>query len=199
MNNNTINVYVGDFKAVFVETLNPQKKTDIIQLAREMKGKFTNQKEELRVETSNIADDFAKFCNEFIVIEAAGGLITNKEGQYLFIYRHEKWDLPKGKLDKGEKTDAAAIRECQEECGIHQIELKEFLTNTYHVYFYKKGWALKKTYWYLMESEEKNLTPQLEESITEVAWKRKDEIPAMLTNTYQNIMDVLEKAGLLNK
>jgi 8-oxo-dGTP pyrophosphatase MutT (NUDIX family) len=199
MNKNSINVYVGDFKAIFVETPFSGKKTDVAQLAREMKGSFANQKQELTVECTNLADDFAKFCNEFVVIEAAGGLIKNKEGQYLFIYRHNKWDLPKGKLNKGEKTDAAAIRECQEECGIQQIELKDFLTNTYHIYFYKNNWAIKKTYWYLMESEEKNLTPQLEESITEVAWKKTSEIPAMLSNTYQNIMDVLEKAGLLNK
>lgn len=199
MNNNTINVYIGDFKAVFVENLNPQKKTDITQLARELKGSFANQKGELMVECTNIADDFKKFAAEFIVIEAAGGLIKNKENQYLFIYRHGKWDLPKGKLDKGELPDAAAIRECQEECGIQQIELKEFLMNTYHIYFYKKGWALKKTHWYLMESEEKNLTPQLEESITEVVWKNVNEIPAMLSNTYHNIMDVLEKGGLIKQ
>lgn len=199
MHKDSINVYIGDFKAVFVEAANPKKKTDIIRLAREMKGGFANEKQELAVECTNIADDFEKFCNEFIIIEAAGGLIKNKEGQYLFIYRHDKWDLPKGKLDKGEKPDAAAVRECREECGIKQIELKEFLTHTYHVYFYKKNWAIKKTHWYLMESEEKNLTPQLEESITEVAWKNLAEIPVMLTNTYYNIMDVLEKAGLLNK
>jgi 8-oxo-dGTP pyrophosphatase MutT (NUDIX family) len=197
MNNNSINVYVGDFKAIFVETPLSGKKTDIIQLAREMRGSFANQKQELTVECTNLADDFAKFCNEFLVIEAAGGLIKNKAGQYLFIYRHNKWDLPKGKLNKGEKTEAAAVRECQEECGIQQIELKDFLTNTYHIYFYKNNWAIKKTFWYLMESEEKNLTPQLEESITEVAWKKPSEIPAMLNNTYQNIMDVLEKAGLI--
>ncbi len=201
MNNNNINVYVGDFKAVFVEripiAMGTQKKTDIVQLAREMKGTFANQKQELIVECNNIADDFAKFYNEFVIIEAAGGLIKNKEGQFLFIYRHDKWDLPKGKLDEGEKPDAAALRECREECGIQQIELKEFLTHTYHVYFYKNNWALKKTHWYLMESEEKNLTPQLEESITEVVWKNLNEIPAMLSNTYYNIMDVLAKAGLI--
>ncbi len=199
MNKNVINVYIGDFKAVFVETANPQNKIDIVQLARELKGAFANQKGELIVECTNIADDFKKFSEEFIVIEAAGGLIKNKENQYLFIYRHDKWDLPKGKLDKGEKPDAAAIRECQEECGIQQIELREFLTHSYHIYFYKKGWALKKTHWYLMESEENNLTPQLEESITEVVWKQVNEISAMLTNTYHNIMDVLEKGGLIKQ
>jgi 8-oxo-dGTP pyrophosphatase MutT (NUDIX family) len=197
MNNNTINVYVGDFKAVFVETPHPQKKTDMAQLAREMKGAFPNQKHELQVECVNLNDDFAKFCKEFLIIVAAGGLIKNKAGQYLFIYRHDKWDLPKGKLDKGEKTEVAAVRECREECGIKQIELTGFLTNTYHVYFYKGEWALKKTYWYLMESEEKNLTPQLEESITEVAWKSPEDIPKMLSNTYYNIIDVLHKAKLI--
>jgi 8-oxo-dGTP pyrophosphatase MutT (NUDIX family) len=197
MNKDSINVYVGDFKAIFVETPVSGKKTDFTQLAREMKGSFANQKQELTVECANLADDFNKFCSEFLIIEAAGGLIKNKDGQYLFIYRHDKWDLPKGKLDKGEKPDAAAVRECQEECGIQQIDLKEFLTHSYHIYFFKKGWALKKTHWYLMESEEKNLTPQLEESITEVAWKKPAEIPKMLSNTYKNIMDVLAKAGLI--
>jgi 8-oxo-dGTP pyrophosphatase MutT (NUDIX family) len=199
MNKNSINVYVGDFKAVFVESPGLQKKTDITQLALDMKGNFTNQKQELVVECTNIADDFIKFCSEFIIIEAAGGLIKNKAGQYMFIYRHDKWDLPKGKIDKGEKVEDAALRECREECGIQQVELKEFLTHSYHIYLYKGNWAIKKTHWYLMESEEKNLIPQLEESITEVTWKNTAEIPAMLRNTYHNIMDVLEKAGLLNQ
>lgn len=197
MNRKTVNVYVGDFKVIFVESPDNPVKEDMADVARRMKNANANQKQEMVVECRNIADDLRNFSKEFILVEAAGGLIKNKTGQYLFIFRHGKWDLPKGKLDKGELPDAAAVRECREECGIHQIDLKEFLTHTYHIYFFKKGWALKKTHWYLMESEEKNPVPQLEESITEVAWKNTGEIPAMLVNTYRNITDVLAKAGLV--
>jgi 8-oxo-dGTP pyrophosphatase MutT (NUDIX family) len=197
MNKNSINVYVGDFKAVFVEAEKKPVHINMEHVARQLKISHSNQKHEMVVECNNLADDFKKFCNEFILIEAAGGLIKNKEGQYLFIYRHDKWDLPKGKLDEGEKPSEAAVRECKEECGINQIVLKDFLTYTYHIYLFKRGWALKKTHWYRMESEEKNLVPQLEESITEVAWKNVREIPAMLSNTYYNIIDVLQKAGLI--
>jgi len=197
MNKNTINVYVGDFKVVFVETNSPKAKIDLSSLARDLKGSFSNKHEELAVETKNLADDFQKFCSEFKIIEAAGGLIKNDKNQYLFIYRNDKWDLPKGKLDKKEKTEDAAVRECREECGLTQIELKDFLMHTYHIYPYKGQWALKKTWWYNMTCNETNLVPQLEENITEVAWKGKDDMRKVLKNTYSNIKDVLVAAGLL--
>ena len=52
------------------------------------------------------------------LIEAAGGLVINRKGEYLFIYRNDKWDLPKGKLEKGERKRQGAVREVEEECGI---------------------------------------------------------------------------------
>jgi 8-oxo-dGTP pyrophosphatase MutT (NUDIX family) len=194
-------VYLGDYKLVFFDEkvagqFNIEKKTafNSKMTSEIVKSNPSN----LFISCKNLEEDFAFFMKEFIFIEAAGGLINNDKNQYLFIYRHDTWDLPKGKLEKKEAPDKAAIRECQEECGLKDIKLKEFLTNTYHIYFYKKDWALKKTYWYRMLCNETNLVPQLEESITEVAWKNKNEILAMLTNTYTNIIDVLKEANLLD-
>ena len=61
---------------------------------------------------------FSTLKSHFSVVEAAGGLVQNKKGAYLFIFRRGKWDLPKGKIDKGESEEDAAVREVSEECGI---------------------------------------------------------------------------------
>jgi len=198
MNKNRINVYVGDFKVVFLETISPRQKTDLSTLARDVKGAFVNRHEELVIESKDLAGDFKKFSEEFKVIEAGGGLIKNDKGQYLFIYRNSKWDLPKGKLNKKEAPDMGALRECREECGLKQIELKDFLMHSYHIYPYKGNWALKKTWWYNMRSNETELVPQLEENITRVEWKRKEDMKEVLKNTYSNIKDVMAAAGLIS-
>ncbi|MBK9671561.1 MAG: NUDIX domain-containing protein [Bacteroidetes bacterium] len=65
-------------------------------------------------------------------IEAAGGIVKNKQGQLLFIFRHGKWDLPKGKIEKGENEQDAALREVEEECGIAELTLQKKLTTTFH-------------------------------------------------------------------
>jgi hypothetical protein len=36
----------------------------------------------------------------YTIIEAAGGLVLNKASHALLIFRHQKWDLPKGKIEK---------------------------------------------------------------------------------------------------
>ncbi|HEX7414290.1 MAG TPA: NUDIX domain-containing protein [Bacteroidia bacterium] len=202
MNKSTIIVYLNDFKLVFYDErladLYVNEKTTVFNV-KIVAEKVKNNPSNLFISCKNLDEDFNLFSKEFYFIEAAGGLINNDKNQYLFIYRHNKWDLPKGKLEKKELPDKAAIRECQEECGLKQITLNDFLVNTYHIYSYKKDWALKKTHWYRMLCNETNLVPQLEESITEVAWKNKSDIPAMLTNTYTNIIDVLKEANLLDK
>ncbi|MEO8760499.1 MAG: NUDIX domain-containing protein [Bacteroidia bacterium] len=201
MNKSTIIVYLNDFKLVFYD------ETDALKYASEIKTPFNAKKlaeeakiteKDIFIECKNLKENFAEFGKEFIIIEAAGGLIKNDASEILFIYRHDKWDLPKGKLEKKETPEVAAVRECQEECGLKDITLQDFLINTYHIYLFKKGWALKKTYWYNMLCNETNLVPQLEESITDIGWKNIIEIPGMLNNTYYNIIDVLEEANLLN-
>src|SRR5688572_17505925 len=74
------------------------------------------------------------FFKKFQVVPAAGGLVVNESGQWLFIYRRGKWDLPKGKLDKRESPEKAAVREVEEETGLHDVQLQHKIVDTYHTY-----------------------------------------------------------------
>jgi 8-oxo-dGTP pyrophosphatase MutT (NUDIX family) len=132
------------------------------------------------------------------VIVAAGGLVKNENKDFLFIYRNDKWDLPKGKIDKGETIKAAAVREVQEECNITVSKLGDKICKTYHVYFWKDELVLKKTHWYKMKAKgQQKLKPQKEEGITDVRWFRQNDIDAIVSNTFPSIMDVLAAMDLL--
>jgi 8-oxo-dGTP pyrophosphatase MutT (NUDIX family) len=137
--------------------------------------------------------DFLK--KNLYYIEAAGGLIK-KADKFLFIYRFERWDLPKGKLDKGETIENAAIRECEEECAVRGLSIQQQLSSTFHVYKYKDGHALKQTYWfYMTTSYNEKLIPQTEENITDVKWFDKNEIKEIVfDNSYFTIKDVVKEA-----
>ena len=128
------------------------------------------------------------------MIEASGGLVFNKDGDILMIFRNGKWDLPKGKLEIGESVEECAIREVEEECGIYGLDITEKLLETYHTYNLSGKEILKRTYWYKMNTDfNGELIPQIEEGITKVSWVSKDKISDKLTNSYGNILDVLNR------
>ena len=134
------------------------------------------------------------------LIEAAGGLVKNENKEYLFIYRQGKWDIPKGKIEKGEAVKTAAVREVEEECGIKVSSLEEKLCKTYHVYIMRGDVVLKKTHWYKMRFKGQNkLKPQKEEGITDARWFKKGYIEPIVKNTFPSIMDVLVKEGLVER
>ncbi len=136
---------------------------------------------------------FNEFKKTTHIIEAAGGLVMNNKNEYLFIFRNGKWDLPKGKIEKKESIENAAIREVEEECGVQNIKLLKHLTTTYHTYYMEEKLILKPTYWYLMTSEKnQQLIPQLEEGITDVKWFNKNNLTIILKNTYESIKDVIQ-------
>ena len=133
------------------------------------------------------------FFKIFPIVEAAGGLVENGNGRYLFIYRNNKWDLPKGKIDKKETIIDAAIREVIEETGVSDLIVIKPLAITFHVYKANKKYKLKKTHWYLMKSSYNSiLVPQIEENITRAEWKTKEEVPQLLKNAYKNIKFVFD-------
>ena len=133
------------------------------------------------------------FQHYFKIIKTAGGIVSNDNNEKLFIYRLDKWDLPKGKIEKGESIKEAAVREIEEECGITDLTIQNQLQDTYHVYTFKGELVLKQTYWFeLTSSYDGELIPQLEEDITQVEWLTDAEIEnKVLKNTYGSIKELL--------
>ena len=134
------------------------------------------------------------FLKHFPVIEAAGGLVEHTDGRYLFIYRNDKWDLPKGKIEKNEVIIDAAIREVIEETGVGDLMATKPLNTTYHVFNTKGKFKLKKTYWFLMKSNyDAPLVPQEEENIQAAVWRSKTDFPLLMKNAYENIKILLKE------
>ena len=135
------------------------------------------------------------FFKHFMVIKAAGGLVKNHKGELLMIFRREKWDLPKGKLDEGETIEACALREVKEETGLKNLELGKLLKITFHTYIQFGKHILKETHWYSMTSKgNENLVPQTEEEITETRWVNKTDLEEYLSNTFPTIAEILVHA-----
>ena len=138
------------------------------------------------------------FLEMFKVIEAAGGLVTHKAtDKILFIYRNNKWDLPKGRIEKDESVQHAAIREVEEETAVDGLTITKALPTTFHIFNRNGKYRLKKTYWYAMESNFDGMPQaQLEEGIQIAAWKSREDIPELFENAYANIRLLWEEAGL---
>ncbi|MAO71278.1 MAG: hypothetical protein CMD02_02065 [Flavobacteriales bacterium] len=143
-------------------------------------------------ETNIVTENLSDFCSNYKIIEAAGGLVFNDKNQILMIFRNGKWDLPKGKIELGESTEDAAIREVEEECGIDNLQIDYKLINTYHIYNLNGFNILKKTFWFKMiTSTLKSPKPQLNEGITRVEWCDNKRVSICLRNTYGTIKDVI--------
>lgn len=134
---------------------------------------------------------WADFRAHFKEIDAAGGLVHNENNEYLLIFRRGKWDLPKGKMEKGETPQQAALREVEEECGISDLKIGEELAPSYHTYEQDGVRILKKTYWYDMTSAQQEFTPQAEEDIERVEWRNLGADFVEELDTYPNIRLIL--------
>ncbi|MBO9151447.1 MULTISPECIES: NUDIX hydrolase [Chitinophaga] len=134
--------------------------------------------------------------SHFTEFVAAGGLITNATGEVLLMFRRGKWDMPKGKQDEGETLEECALREVQEETGLQNVKLGHLITETWHYYPLKDKKVLKHSYWYRMYFTGTELTiPQIEEDIMDIQWIRPENLAKYMQYSYQNIVDVVEKAG----
>ena len=117
------------------------------------------------------------FKKKIKVIGAGGGIVKNNLNETLFIYRRNKWDLPKGKIDKGESIDQTALREVKEETGIVDLRIVDFKMKTYHIFKKNNDYCLKETTWYNMISNfDGQFIPEIKEDITKVVWKNEKKI-----------------------
>jgi 8-oxo-dGTP pyrophosphatase MutT (NUDIX family) len=134
-------------------------------------------------------DKLLKYFFKLIpTVIAAGGKITNSKSETLFIYRNDKWDLPKGKAEKNEQLPQTALREVKEETGIKEVSINKPLDITYHIFRRNNEYRLKVTYWFDMFSDYEGIfSPQLDEGITDVKWVKKDDLEEIKINSYPNI------------
>jgi len=144
--------------------------------------------EEISFEHQDLNKLFSDFKSYFKYIEAAGGLVKNKNNELLVIHRFGIPDLPKGKIEKNETPEDAAIREVEEECGINGLKITGETKPSYHVYFQGDKRILKKTYWFNMFYEgSETPQPQTEEDITKVEWCEKKKILLYRNSTYMSL------------
>jgi len=147
--------------------------------------------------SENPLQTWTAFRSAFTLISAAGGIVFNPENKVLFIFRHGKWDLPKGKMENNERTEETAVREVEEECGIQVLRLDEPAGTTWHTYERDGKIILKPSYWFYMYSEDRSTpNPQLEEGITEVQWLDREEIKDRMSAMYPSIREIAETAIL---
>lgn len=146
---------------------------------------------EFVVIVSQLETAWRDFNSLFVQIIAAGGFVVNEQNEFLVIERLGKWDLPKGKVEKAESVEAAAIREVNEECGITGVKVTDFLGITYHVYKINEKRVLKETYWFRMSALNQPLIPQESENITGAFWLSLEQLTTFQTKTYASIADFI--------
>ena len=161
------------------------------QILKVVKAKKT---ESVYIYHKNIKKLWEIFTKKFPIIDAAGGLVERSDDKFLFIYRNNRWDLPKGGIEKKELIIEAAQREVKEETGLADLIVINKIGETYHIFKKGKNFRLKRTYWFKMKSDyQGELFPQEEEGITSVEWINKKRIPEILKNSYENIKEIVNE------
>jgi 8-oxo-dGTP pyrophosphatase MutT (NUDIX family) len=183
----TIEPYLHHDDAVFIDELNAHTVKTMIhemQLPKVHAGIFLHP---------NLEELKKAFMKKFTFIQAAGGLVVNDLDEIMLIFRRGKWDLPKGKLDKGETLEACALREVEEETGVTGVILVGPLIVTYHTYHEGSKFILKESHWFSMRSTgHQQLQPQIEEDILEIRWVQPGQLTQYLSNSFPSVIDVLK-------
>lgn len=145
----------------------------------------------LLIESDDLEKLFQVFANHFDIIEAAGGIVQNEKSDFLMIHRFEKWDFPKGHLEKGEQVYQGAMREVMEETGIKSVSISQKTPCTYHIYTFNSEWIIKKTHWYLMNTTYSGqLVPQQEEGILAAVWVPHYTMGEYMQQSYPALQDL---------
>jgi len=161
------------------------------QILKAVKAKKT---ESVYIYHKNIKKLWEIFTKKFPIIDAAGGLVERSDGKILFIYRNNRWDLPKGGVEKKELIIEAAQREVKEETGLADLIVINKIGETYHIFKKGKNFRLKRTYWFKMKSDyQGELFPQEEEGIISAEWINKKRIPEIFKKAYENIKEIVSK------
>ena len=157
---------------------------------------YSNQENELYITCKNEAETFVAFCDLFEMVFTGGGLVRNANNDVLLIYRYEHWDLPKGKQEAGENIADTAVREVEEECGIRNVKIGDFLTETYHCYSIDGRLFMKRNFWYQMFCDMQIPVPQAAEDIEKAKFVPVYKLSEYLNSMYVSIREVFVAAEL---
>lgn len=193
----TPTIYIGSSKLIFTAERPSEAclvlKVDTslhISRAKVIKNLETNKFVAVMTPDPELA--FAHFAEQFVAVEAAGGVVRNERGELLMILLRGRWDLPKGHVEAGEDCREAALREVREETGVvAQTIGDEHLCRTWHAYDTYGRWELKCTTWWAMTALSEALVAQTEEGISEVRWCSADEVAKNMNTTYETIKMVV--------
>ena len=186
-------IFVGD-KPIILTTV-VEKETNFknyllktVNMAKVIRKLNRTALSEARLIHKNPDKILKKFLKKLPNVIAGGGKVFNEKGEILFIYRNDKWDLPKGKTEKKETIEETSIREVEEETGVKGLKIIKSLDTTYHIFKRNGRYKIKITYWFEMKtSYDGKLCAQENEGITKVAWLNNKESQEALGNSYANI------------
>lgn len=186
-------VFVGD-KPIILTTL-VEKETNFknyllnnVNIRKVIRELNSTDLKEVRLIHKNENKLIKKFLKKLPNVIAGGGKVYNDKKEILFIYRNDKWDLPKGKVEGRETIEQTAIREVSEETGVAGLEITKPLDTTYHIFKRNGRFKIKVTYWFEMKTSfTGNLYAQENEGITKVEWLNNKQIKEALENSYANI------------
>lgn len=186
-------IFVGDKPIILTTKVEEETDFKNYLLSTVNIGKVIKELKEDQIASIRLIDTeeevlLKKFLKLLPNVVAGGGKVYNDEGKVLFIYRNNKWDLPKGKAEGKETIDYTAIREVEEETGISGLKITKPLETTYHIFKRNGKHRIKVTYWFEMRtSYDGKLIPQVKEGITKVEWLDDTQMKLAMTNSYANI------------
>ena len=165
---------------------------DTVSIGKVIKDLQKKNIQSVRLIDSNKATLIKKFLKKLPNVIAGGGKVYNEHDEVLFIYRNDKWDLPKGKAESKETIDKTAIREVEEETGVKDLKITKPLEMTYHIFKRNGKYKIKVTYWFEMKTSYNGpLSPQENEGITRVEWLNQEQIKKAMENSYANIKGLI--------
>jgi len=128
--------------------------------------------------------------------EHSAGIIVfrnNKRREYLVLhYGAGHWDFAKGKIEKNESPEEAALRELNEETGIENIEMLEFREKVRYVFQRGKRKVFKEVEFFLGKTNSSKVI--LSDEHTEFKWLAFEKAIDQLT--FDNAKELLKKADL---
>ncbi len=190
-------IFVGDKPIILTSDYTFEENHKVFLLRSVSIGKVIQLLNKTDLQSIHLVDrDKENLMKRFLkllpVTVAGGGKVYNSERKILFIFRNDKWDLPKGRAESKESIEETALREVEEETGVKDLSIVRPLQTTYHIFKRNGKHRIKVTYWFEMTSDYKGtLTPQKKEGITQVEWLNAKETVKALDQSYANIRTLI--------